>query len=85
MQAGLSWWPNVSPFKGYGATMALIFVLAAAAVKAVIEDRKRHQEDRKTNKSAAVVFRHDESSAPPAATPVPCSARCRSADCRSTH
>jgi phospholipid-transporting ATPase len=64
VQAGLSWWDVVSPFKGYGATLALIFVLTAAAVKAVIEDRKRHKEDHKTNNSAAAVVQKDECVSP---------------------
>jgi hypothetical protein len=49
----------VSPFKGYGATLALIFVLTAAAVKAIIEDRKRHKEDHKTNNSTATIMQKD--------------------------
>jgi hypothetical protein len=61
VQACLSWWPDVSPVSGYGSTMALVFVLAVAATKAIIEDRKRHREDHKMNNSAAIVIEKDES------------------------
>jgi hypothetical protein len=67
VQAGLSWWKEVSPFAGYGATMALAFVLLAAAVKAIVEDRKRHTEDRKTNNSTSLIMEKDPESALPAA------------------
>lgn len=51
IQAGLSWWSVVSPYSGIGATMALVFVLLVAGVKAVWEDVKRHREDELLNKS----------------------------------
>lgn len=51
IQAGLSWWSVVSPYSGIGATMALIFVLLVAGVKAVWEDVKRHREDELLNRS----------------------------------
>ena len=37
----------------YGPTIALVFVLAVAAIKAIVEDKKRHDEDRKTNNTTA--------------------------------
>lgn len=37
----------------YGPTIALVFVLAVAAVKAIVEDKKRHDEDYKTNSTTA--------------------------------
>ena len=43
----------MSPFGGWGSTLALLFVLVVAAIKAVWEDFKRHQEDRNTNGSVA--------------------------------
>ena len=51
IQAGLSWWSVVSPYSGIGATMALVFVLLVAGVKAIWEDVKRHREDEILNKS----------------------------------
>ena len=51
IQAGLSWWSVVSPYSGIGATMALVFVLLVAGIKAVWEDVKRHKEDEILNKS----------------------------------
>lgn len=51
IQAGLSWWSVVSPYSGIGATMALLFVLIVAGIKAVWEDVKRHREDENMNKS----------------------------------
>ena len=54
-QAALAWWSTVSPFSPYGPTIALVFVLLVAAIKAIIEDKKRHQEDRITNNSIAHV------------------------------
>lgn len=68
MQACLSWWNTVSPFGGIGSTLALVFVLLVAGVKAVWEDIKRHQEDVKTNKSVAHLVNADgnSSSHPPA-------------------
>lgn len=52
-QACLSWWNVVSPFGGWGSTLALLFVLVVAGIKAIWEDLKRHQEDRSTNGSVA--------------------------------
>ena len=52
-QACLSWWNVVSPFGGWGSTLALMFVLIVAGIKAIWEDLKRHQEDRSTNASVA--------------------------------
>jgi len=49
----------VSPFTPYGPTIALVFVLLVAAVKAAAEDRKRHAEDRRTNNSTAHVVQAD--------------------------
>lgn len=43
----------VSPFGGWGSTLALLFVLIVAAIKAFLEDLKRHQEDHATNASIA--------------------------------
>lgn len=43
----------MSPFGGWGSTLALLFVLVVAAIKAIWEDLKRHQEDRSTNASIA--------------------------------
>ena len=58
-QATLAWWSAVSPFSPYGPTIALLFVLLVAAVKAVVEDKKRHREDRITNNSTAHVVGPD--------------------------
>ncbi len=49
IQAALSWWPAVSPFDPWGATIALGFVLAVSAIKALLEDFKRHRDDWTTN------------------------------------
>jgi hypothetical protein len=49
----------VSPFSPYGPTIALLFVLLVAAVKAIVEDKKRHREDRITNNSTAHVVQPD--------------------------
>lgn len=49
----------MSPFAGYGATLALTFVLLAAAVKAIVEDKKRQAEDHKTNNSLTNVMKKD--------------------------
>ena len=65
MQASLAWWAVVSPFAPYGPTLSLLFVLAVAAIKAVVEDRKRHQEDRRTNSSTAHVLHADGARLPP--------------------
>jgi len=43
----------VSPFGGWGSSLALGFVVVVAAIKAVWEDSKRHQEDGRTNASVA--------------------------------
>ena len=43
----------MSPFGGWGSSLALGFVLVVAAIKAIWEDAKRHQEDRRTNASVA--------------------------------
>lgn len=43
----------MSPFGGWGSTLAILFVLIVAAIKALLEDLKRHQEDRSTNASTA--------------------------------
>ena len=53
IQACLAWWNVVSPFGGWGSSLALAFVLVVAAIKAIWEDAKRHQEDRRTNASVA--------------------------------
>eukprot|EP00803_Ostreobium_quekettii_P002905 evm.model.scf_903.4 EVM.evm.TU.scf_903.4 scf_903:32108-44084(+) len=55
LQAGLSWWEEVSPFSGVGATAALLFVLVVSAVKAGLEDYKRHVEDKVTNNTPTTV------------------------------
>ncbi len=49
----------VSPFGGWGSTLALLFVLVVAAVKAFWEDVKRHQEDHSTNASVAHIVNAD--------------------------
>jgi hypothetical protein len=54
----------VSPFAGYGSTAALTFVLLAAAIKAVIEDKKRHEQDFETNNSSTTVMRFGACSTP---------------------
>ena len=41
----LTWGPAVSPFDPWGSTIALAFVLAVSAVKALWEDAKRHRDD----------------------------------------
>jgi hypothetical protein len=61
VQAALSWWSVISPYSGLGATAALLFVLAVAAVKAIWEDVKRHQEDQRTNTSVTRRLRADGS------------------------
>ena len=43
----------------YGPTIALVFVLAVAAIKAIVEDKKRHDEDRKTNNTTAHLVLED--------------------------
>ncbi len=58
-QAALSWWSEVSPYSGWGSTLALLFVLVVAGIKALWEDRKRHQEDRETNNSITHVMQPD--------------------------
>lgn len=54
----------MSPFSPYGPTIALVFVLLVAAIKAIIEDKKRHQEDRITNNSIAHVVQPDGTALP---------------------
>lgn len=49
----------MSPFAGYGSTAALAFVLLAAAVKAIVEDRKRQAEDHKLNTSMTYVIQKE--------------------------
>jgi phospholipid-transporting ATPase len=49
VQMALTWWPAVSPFDPWGSTIALSFVLAVSAVKALWEDSKRHRDDWATN------------------------------------
>ena len=61
LQAILSWISVVSPFGGTGSTLALAFVLAVAAVKALVEDAKRHAQDRATNASVAHLVEPDGS------------------------
>lgn len=59
IQAVLSWISVISPFSGVGSTLALVFVLLVAAIKALVEDRKRHEEDRTLNNSVAHVVGED--------------------------
>jgi len=59
VQACLAWVEVVSPFGGWGSTLALLFVLVVAAVKAFWEDVKRHQEDHSTNASVAHIVNAD--------------------------
>ena len=49
----------MSPYGGWGSTLALVFVLLVAGIKAVWEDVKRHNEDRETNNSVARVLQPD--------------------------
>jgi hypothetical protein len=79
MQAALAWWNVVSPFGGWGSTLALLFVLVVAAIKAMWEDLKRHQEDRATNASVAHRVMPDGAAfaAPPARNPL--------AECHALH
>ena len=49
IQTALAWWPAVSPYDPWGATVALAFVLFVSGVKAVWEDWKRHRADWATN------------------------------------
>jgi len=60
-QAVLSWWEVVSPTGGAGSTMALMFVLVVAGVKAIAEDMKRHREDKLTNNTKASIMKPDGS------------------------
>ena len=53
LQAGLTWWQEVSPFSPVGSNVALIFVVVVSGVKAVLEDFKRHREDAKVNNTIA--------------------------------
>jgi phospholipid-transporting ATPase len=52
----LAWWPAVSPFDPWGATLALAFVLLVSAIKALVEDAKRHRDDWATNARATRVM-----------------------------
>lgn len=49
----------LDPFCRYGPTIALVFVLAVAAIKAIVEDKKRHDEDWKTNNTTAHLVLED--------------------------
>ena len=60
-QATLSWWSAISPYSGLGPTAGLVFVLAVAAVKEIIEDKKRHEADLRTNTSITHVLQPDGS------------------------
>ena len=82
LQAVLSWIPVVSPFGGWGSTLALLFVLLVAAVKALFEDVKRHQQDRATNASKARVV--VAKSSPPAGFSSPNSSSSSSSSSSST-
>ena len=53
VMAVLAWIPDISPYSGWGNTLALLFVVVVAAVKALFEDVKRQSEDRMTNGSKA--------------------------------
>jgi phospholipid-transporting ATPase len=58
-QACLVYWSVVSPFKPFGPTLALVFVLLVGALKAIAEDKRRHVEDNKLNNSVAHVLNPD--------------------------
>ncbi|QDZ20134.1 phospholipid-translocating P-type ATPase [Chloropicon primus] len=60
-QAALTFWQAISPYKPWGPTAGLAFVLLVAAVKEIIEDRKRHQADLRTNTSLTHVIQPDGS------------------------
>lgn len=60
-QAGLTFWQAISPYKPWGPTIALLFVLTVAAIKEIIEDRKRHQADLMTNTSITHILQPDGS------------------------
>ena len=51
----MSWWDEISPFSGVGATAALLFVVLVSAVKAGLEDYKRHVEDNITNNTPTTI------------------------------
>lgn len=52
-------------FCRFGPTIALLFVLGVAAVKAIVEDKKRHAEDFKTNSTHCHIVHEDgETSSP---------------------
>ena len=53
------YWSVVSPFKPFGPTLALVFVLLVGALKAIAEDKRRHVEDNKLNNSTAHVLNDD--------------------------
>jgi len=63
-QAALSWWDEISPFSGVGATMALLFVLLVSGVKAIAEDVKRHNQDDITNNSPTTLIEDDGTKRP---------------------
>jgi hypothetical protein len=80
LQACLVWWGEVSPFSPYGPTLALLFVLGAAAVKALVADAKRHADDRRTNGRTASVMTCGGAPASPAA-PRRCALPCLQRPC----
>ena len=53
------YWSVVSPFRPFGPTLALVFVLLVGALKAIAEDKRRHVEDNKLNNSTAHVLHAD--------------------------
>lgn len=53
------YWSTVSPFRPFGPTLALVFVLVVGALKAIAEDKRRHVEDNKLNNSVAHVLNPD--------------------------
>ena len=53
------YWSVVSPFRPFGPTLALVFVLLVGALKAIAEDKRRHVEDSKLNNSTAHVLHAD--------------------------
>jgi len=61
LQACLTYWQAISPYKPWGPTAGLAFVLLVAAVKEIVEDRKRHQADLRTNTSLTHVLQPDGS------------------------
>lgn len=55
---------KTSLYCSYGPTIALLFVLAVAAIKAIVEDKKRHEEDRRTNNTPTHRVREDGEACP---------------------